>query len=153
MSRFKKSIHSSTAAELCSGKKSMRHPGTKSGLRLALLLIALSAASDLHAQRTNANLTVCNKGTVAVNVVVVERSLAINLIRVLQVDGWAIVEPGACRQVYHETEDGNIERAQPAYIGIGFGDAKHRLVTGTVDPVPDFGRSLFDKILTRSDLK
>jgi hypothetical protein len=120
---------------------------------LALLLIALSAASDLHAQRTNANLTVCNKGTVGVNVVVVERSLAINLIRVLHVDGWAVVEPGACRQVYHETEDGNIERAQPAYIGIGFGDAKHRLVTGTVDAVPDFGSSLFDKILTRSDLK
>lgn len=133
----------------------MRHSGTKSGLRLALLLIALGAASTLRAQvvYTHANLTVCNKGTVGVSVVVAERSLAINLMEVLHVDGWVVVEPGACQQVYHETEMGQIERAQTAYIGFGFRDAQHRFVTGTVDPVPDFGRLLFDKILTKSDFK
>jgi hypothetical protein len=133
----------------------MRHPGTKSGLRLALLLIALSAASVLPAQvvYTHANLTVCNKGTVGVGVVIVERSLDIRLTRVMHVDGWVVVDPGACQQVYHETEMGEIERAQTAYIGIGFRDAQRRFVTGTVDPVPDFGSSLFDKILTKSDFK
>ncbi|MFZ0958316.1 MAG: hypothetical protein WAN60_18385 [Candidatus Sulfotelmatobacter sp.] len=134
----------------------MRHPGMKSGLRLALLLIALCAASTLHAQApvyTHANLTVCNKGTVGVAVVVAERSLAINFMEVLHVDGWVVVDPGACQQVYHETENGNVERAQPAYIGFGFRDAQHRFVTGTVDPVPDFGRLLVEKILTKPDYK
>jgi len=132
----------------------MRQPGTKSGLQFVLLLIALSTASTLHAQRyTNANLVVCNKGTVRVSVVMVNRSLAINLKSVLHVDGWLAIEPGACLQVYHDSQMGNVVEAETAYIGIGFRDAQGRFVTGTVDPVPDFGTLIISKILTKSDLK
>src|SRR5580658_1085560 len=76
-------------------------PRTNAGLRLLFLLIGLSAVPSLQAQLryTRALIHVCDKGTVPVSVVVVEPSLILFTHNV-HVDGWIIIQPGTCEQVY-----------------------------------------------------
>ncbi len=129
-------------------------PRTSSGLHLLFLLIGLSAVPSLQAQAryTRALIHVCDKGTVPVSVVVVEPSLILFTHNV-HVDGWIVIQPGSCEQVYADSQTGNFHVAQEAYIGFGFRDAQGRFVAGTVDSVPDFGRVFIAKILTKSDKK
>jgi hypothetical protein len=117
----------------------MRQPGTKVGLQFVLLLIALSAASILHAQEySTAALAVCNKGTAAVNVVIAKR-LATLSDPLWHVDGWTLLHPGNCSLIYQDSEIGYQVSGEPAYLGFAFYDAHDKLVTGTVNSVPDFG--------------
>jgi len=66
---------------------------------------------------------------------------------------WTQISPGTCEQVYHDTQTGNTHAAQEAYIGFGFWDAQGRFVAGTVDSVPDFGKIIVTRIVTKSDRK
>ena len=138
----------------------MRRLGTKLGLQLVLLLIALGVASTLHAQLLNttyATLDVCNKGTVKVDVATaIEQDNFPSFTPLWNVTYWTKILPGACKRVYYDrTGNGNQATGLRAYIGFGFFDAQGHFVTGTVDRVPDFGDVglLNSKILTKTNTR
>ena len=105
---------------------------------LALLVLAGSSAYG------DAWLDVCNKGSVAIKVVVALKP-EICFGKFLDVSGWAVIPPGGCKQVYKDNGD-------PAYIGFGFFSSQHRFTAGHIENVPNFGQfPLGSKVLTRAD--
>jgi hypothetical protein len=98
-----------------------------------------------------ATLTICNKGSVHISVVVaVAPDLFLGTI--LDVNGWTNLSPGDCKRVYKES--GTYDNgAEPAYIGFGFADSQDRITSaGHIEQVPDFGQFRFGtKVLTKWD--
>jgi hypothetical protein len=92
----------------------------------------------------SAQLTICNKGSVDINVVVALNVNMRPLFDFLNVSGWTRIAPGDCKLVYNETD--------PAYIGFGFSDSQgHITGAGHIEQVRDFGWYDFTKVLNRSD--
>jgi hypothetical protein len=129
----------------------MKAIGTKLALQAALLLLLFGAALPLRAQipvnpvntLSSVDLSVCNKGTVPVEVVAAEKEVFGS---VLDVTGQT-VSPGECKRVYGSTAGAGY----PAYIAFGFTDAKGQWGSGKIAQVPDFGKYGFflnHKILT-----
>src|SRR5450631_4273094 len=89
-----------------------------------------------------ATLTICNKGSVYINVVVaIEPDLFLGT--VLDVSGWKNLSPGDCKRVYKEagTYDNGAEHA---YIGFSFADSQGRITSaGHIEQVPNFGQFRF----------
>ena len=107
-------------------------------LRSLLLtsLILLGTAVPVYAQVDGyADLGVCNKGTVPVEVVAATKNL--DLLRGVGKYYWNIegtaVAPGKCKNVYHDTDAGG------AYLAFGFYDAKGQWGSGTIAQVPNLG--------------
>lgn len=104
-------------------------------LRAFLLtaVIVLGAAVPVRAQV--ADLGVCNKGTVPVEVVAATKN--VDLLRGFGKYYWRIegtaVAPGKCENVYHDTDAGG------AYLAFGFADAKGQWGSGKIAQVPDLG--------------
>jgi uncharacterized protein DUF1036 len=118
---------------------------------LGLLAFLVFAGSHAYAQSAIdwgiATLTICNKGSVAINVAVaIKPDLFLGTI--LDVSGWTRIPPGDCARVYKEggTWDNGAEHA---YIAFGFDSD---LIPGRIEQVPDFGPFAFGtKVLTKSD--
>jgi len=107
-------------------------------LRSLLLtaLVLLGAAVPVYAQVDGyADLGVCNKGTVPVEVVAATKNP--DLLRGVGKYYWNIegtaVPPGKCKNVYHDTDAGG------AYLAFGFYDAKGQWGSGTIAQVPNLG--------------
>lgn len=104
---------------------------------LLTALILLGTAVPLRAQTSTTSgvdLSVCNKGTVPVEVVAAEKNEPLLGVGKLY---WNIrghtVAPGKCKDVYGSGI------GLPAYIAFGFVDAKGQWGSGTIAEVPDFG--------------
>jgi len=121
-------------------------------LKAALVLIFSSLAVPLHAAdrgTTGSDLYVCNKGSVAVEVVSATRGL--DILRGFDKYYWLIegatAIPGKCAIV--KNPDGD-----PSYIAFGFTDSKGEWGSGRTAQVPDLGSTEFsllsktEKILT-----
>ncbi len=126
--------------------------GNKIARRAVLVLIFLGPAMPLHAQQpgvVGSTLIVCNKGTVAVEVVAAIRSW--DVLRGIGKYYWGITSataaPQECRKVQNDEGD-------PAYIAFGLADSKGVWGSGSIAQVPDLGsfpRSLLgtpEKVLT-----
>jgi hypothetical protein len=112
----------------------MSNPMKKWGLQGMLLLVVFGGALPLRAQ----SLSVCNKGTVTVEVVVASRKgMAVIAPYYWVIEGTPIA-PGTCEYVYAETVG-----AYPAYIGFGFACTQGQWGAGTVERVPDMGSSIW----------
>jgi hypothetical protein len=103
---------------------------------LLTALILLGAAAPAPAQMNGyADLGVCNKGTVPVEVVAATKN--VDLLRGFGKYYWRIegtaVAPGKCENVYHDTDAGG------AYLAFGFADAKGQWGSGKIAQVPDLG--------------
>ena len=103
---------------------------------LLTALILLGAAAPAPAQMNGyADLGVCNKGTVPVEVVAATKN--VDLLRGAGKYYWRIegtaVAPGKCKNVYHDTDAGG------AYLAFGFADAKGQWGSGTSAQLPDLG--------------
>ena len=114
----------------------MKARGTKLSLPTTLLLILYGAAVPVRAQMNGyADLGVCNKGTVPVEVVAATKN--VDLLRGFGKYYWRIegtpVAPGKCANVYHDTDAGG------AYLAFGFADVKGQWGSGTIAQVPDLG--------------
>jgi hypothetical protein len=115
----------------------MRLPATKWQLQGMLLLIMLSGALPVHAQR----LDVCNKGTVTVEVVVaIRKDIFLPGTGYWDITGIPVAA-GGCERVYERAVPGGTGGEDAAYIGFGFADSQGQWGAGTVDrnQVPDMG--------------
>jgi len=110
--------------------------------RLGLLALLLFAVS--HAYAGDAWLTICNKGSVAINVVVAVTP-DVFLGTILDVGGWMPISPGECKLAL---DDGG---GDDAYIGFGFFDSQKHFTAGRIERMPDLGWRGFVKVLTKSD--
>lgn len=110
---------------------------------LAFLVFTGSSAYAQNAPEDTAFLTVCNKGSDPINVVVAVTAFDFTL-RSWRVSGWTGIKPGACQQVYDEGGD-------PAYIGFASIDQQDHVFALHVGQVPDFGWNGFARVLTKSD--
>jgi hypothetical protein len=106
----------------------------------------------------DATLTICNKGSVYIHVVValdVGDLAVVNsrpVFSALEVSGWTNIAPGACKPVFKETGDPHHDARNSAYIGFAFFDSQNRFSSaGHIGQVPDFGWRLFERVLTKSD--
>lgn len=120
--------------------------------RLGLLVLLLFPGSYAYGgpnDWASASLTICNKGTAGINVVVaVEPSVFLGSI--LKVSGWVHLSPGDCELVYQEAGT-PANGSEPAYIGFGFADSQNHITAGHIEQVPDFGQFPFGtKVLTKS---
>lgn len=103
---------------------------------LLTALILLGAAVPVYAQVDGyADLAVCNRGTLPVEVVAATKN--VDLQRGLgkyywNIEGTAVV-PGKCKNVYHDTD------ASGAYLAFGYYDSKGQWGSGTIAQVPDLG--------------
>jgi hypothetical protein len=98
-------------------------------LRLWILTLIIVTAWPLIAYCGNSTLTICNKGSVDIYVVI---AMKVNLLvaNFIDVSGWQSISPGQCKLVYNEAGD------YPAYIGFGFAQGN---TAGHIETVPDFG--------------
>jgi hypothetical protein len=97
----------------------------------ALLLLLFGPVVPLRAQTSTTSgvdLSVCNKGTVPVEVVTAQKGILSRL----DVNG-ETVSPGECKQVYWSSA------GYPAYIAFGFTDAKGQWGSGKIAQVPHLG--------------
>ena len=119
---------------------------------LAFLVFAGSYAyGDDIVEWGDATLTICNKGSVYINVVVALEADLWPLVKSLDVSGWTSIAPGDCKLVYNERGTRN-NGATHAYIGFGFADSQgHITGAGHIERVPDFGWLGFTKVLIKSD--
>ena len=89
--------------------------------RLGLLALFVLVGSSAYAQSAIdwgiATLTICNKGSVVINVVVAIKP-DVFLGTILDVNGWARIPPGDCERVYKEggTWDNGAEHAYIALV-------------------------------------
>ena len=121
-------------------------------------MIVLISAPTLQARSPRygtATLDVCNKGTVAVEVVVAKKE-DFSFVDSLDVYGWTHIPPGACKQVY-EAVGGEKGAGLPAYIGFAIYE-RGQISAGTIDPVPDLGLMKWTwisdvHVLTKADKK
>ena len=99
-----------------------------------LILLGIAAPLGAQPRYSGANLSVCNRGTVPVEVVAAEKNEPLLGVGHLY---WNIrgkaVAPGKCAVVFGSTT------GQPAFIAFGFDDAQGRWGSGTISHVPDFG--------------
>jgi uncharacterized protein DUF1036 len=94
----------------------------------------------------DATLTICNKGTAKIHVVV-----AVDGLFRMNVGGWANLSPGDCERVYKDTGT-PASGSAPAYIGFGFIDSQNHITRGHIEQVPDFGQFPWGtKVLTKSN--
>jgi len=113
------------------------------GQSFRILLLLMFAGSFAYG---DAFLTVCNKGSEQINVVVATRDSLWPVINSWDVSGWKIIAPGHCERVYNEN------LGLPAYIGFAFVDSQaHLTYAGHISQVPDFGLNGFTRVLTKSD--
>ena len=131
----------------------MKTIGTKLALQVALVLILLGSAMLLRAEQedsfSESAITVCNKGTVPVEVVVAIKKSDFPFrapgTYYWRIEGTTVV-PQDCTTV-RDDED-------PAYVAFGFTDSKGEWGSGKIAQVPDLGsvqRSMFgkeEKVLT-----
>ncbi len=119
---------------------------TRNFLATSLYLFALSSFAPLPllAQQpmTDATLTVCNKGQININVVVGTQAALPLFNHDLIVAGWTSIEPGACRQVYHDAAVPGYATDR-AYVGFGFLDPRGQLIAGHASRLPDLGTFSF----------
>ncbi|MEO8724527.1 MAG: hypothetical protein ABI383_00255 [Acidobacteriaceae bacterium] len=115
----------------------MKAIGTKLPLQVALVLIVLGSAMPLQAQENRligSDMYVCNKGTVAVEVV--EANRGNDILRGFDKYYWIMegstVPPGNCTIV-------KIPDENPSYIAFGLTDSKPGWESGTIAHVPDLG--------------
>jgi uncharacterized protein DUF1036 len=113
----------------------------KSVVLQCLVLLTLLLVAGSYAYGGDAWLSICNKGSVDINVVIAANPLGI----FLDVSGWTGISPGECKLVY------NKPLGASAYIGFGFHNSQKHFTAGHVDQVPDLGWNGFVKVLTRSD--
>jgi hypothetical protein len=113
---------------------------------LGLLAFLLFAGSHAYGQEVtnHATLTICNKGSERIFVVVAIRDRLWPVVNSWEVGGWKGIAPGHCEVVYRE-------RLDPAYIGFAFADSQSHLSAGHIEQAPDFGWNGFTKVLTKSD--
>ena len=116
----------------------------KSVVRQCLGLLAFLVFGWSHAYG-DATLTICNKGSVPINVVVAIRDTLWPVVNSWGVSGWTSIAPGHCEIVYQEF-------AALAYIGFAFFDSQNQFAgAGHIEQAPDFGWSGFTRVLTKSD--
>jgi hypothetical protein len=117
----------------------------KSIVRQCLRLLAFLVFAGSYAYADgSAYLTICNKGSEQINVVVAIRDSLWPVIKSWEVSGWTSIAPGDCKRVYREL-------GEPAYIGFAFADSQSHLSAGHIEQAPDFGWNGFTKVLTKSD--
>jgi hypothetical protein len=110
--------------------------------RLGLLAIFFFAGSYAHSfDLSPATLSVCNQGTIAVNVVIgIQADLLFG--DYLDVDGWRTLDPGECKEIYHRQGDPQ-SGAPRAYLGFGFSDSHGRFRPGYATQLPNLGQFPF----------
>jgi hypothetical protein len=92
----------------------------------------------------SAYLTICNKGSEQINVVVALRASLWPVDHTWEVSGWKSIAPGHCERVYQEL-------GEPAYIGFAFADSQSHLSAGHIEQAPDFGWNGFTRVLTKAE--
>jgi hypothetical protein len=111
---------------------------------LGLLAFLVFAGPYAYGQEFHATLTICNKGSEQINVVVAIRDSLWPLTNFWEVSGWTSIAPGQCEIAYQEG-------GYPAYIGFGFHDSQNHWTAGHIGQAPDFGWNGFTKVLIKSD--
>src|SRR5262249_38815831 len=118
-------------------------------LQTALVMIFLSPVLPLHAQdpdfTAGSDLTICNKGTVAVEVVFARSLGLISIFGDWGISG-ATVNPQECTTIHNNQSD-------LFYLAFGFTDSGGKWGSGTIAQVPDLGSAgLFGtrKVLSRA---
>lgn len=117
----------------------MKAIGIKLALRAALALICLGFAMPSHADEVGAVLTVCNHGTVPVELVAAIR--IDNIFGDIWQFSGSTMAPQDCIAV-------NNQHGTPSYIAFGFTDSKGEWGSGSIAEVPDLGsvqRSILGK--------
>jgi hypothetical protein len=108
-------------------------------LQTALVLILLDAVLPLHAQNPDStvgsDLTVCNKGTVAVEAVFAKSLGSISIFGDWGITG-ATVDPQECTTINNNLSD-------LFYVAFGFTDSTGKWGSGTIAQVPDLGSAGF----------
>ncbi len=112
------------------------------GLLAFLVFTGSYAYADSYG---SALLTICNKGSEPINVVVALKDRLWPVVHTWEVSGWKSIAPGHCELVYREL-------GRPAYIGFGFADSQgHITYAGHIDQAPDFGWNGFARVLTKAE--
>src|SRR5882724_1530965 len=113
---------------------------------LGLLAFLVFAGSHAYGQEVtnHATLTICNKGSERIFVVVALRDDLWPVVNSWEVSGWTSIAPGHCEVVYRES-------LSPAYIGFAFTDSQNHLSAGHIEQAPDFGWNGFTRVLTKAD--
>lgn len=85
-----------------------------------------------------ADLTICNKGTVHVSVVLAAEADDLLSGYTLDVDGWYVVAPRECKHMVH-IQGAAGEKTNPVFLGFAFFDQKGQFTTGRAAQAPDLG--------------
>jgi len=105
-------------------------------LTACLSLSVLRTASAQEEDQGPATLTVCNKGTRAVNVAIGSHDLDM-VAPTLHVVAWQSVKPGACTDVYDFQTTAYIPF--PAYLAFAFLGPQAQVIPARVATIPDIG--------------